>query len=98
MALRSLHALARAFGDIFPMPGIVIDGRGARATRAGAGGAIVLAGKRNPVALVRARLRGGGTGLGGGGGRAAASEQARVAAVMADLAFMGVILCRSNML
>src|SRR6202011_3963483 len=46
---------------------VIVDGRRAGATRAGAGGAIVLAGERNAVALVGARLGGSRAGFGGGG-------------------------------
>ena len=66
MALGGLDVLAGALGDIFPMGGIVIDGRCSGAGRAGAGGAVVLAGERDAVALVGARLHRGGTRLGGG--------------------------------
>ena len=53
---------------------IIVDGRSAGAARAGAGGAVVLAGERDAVALVGAGLRRGGTGL-GDGGEGGGSEQ-----------------------
>ena len=80
VALGGLHAFAGALGDIFPGMRVVVDGRGARAAGAGAGGAIVLAGQRDAVALVGAGLGRGGAGLGGGGerrGRRRASRRAR---------------------
>src|SRR5271156_152782 len=66
VAARGLHLFAAALGDIFPVMRIVVDGRGAGAGRAGAGGAIVLAGERDAEALVGARLRRSRTRLGGG--------------------------------
>ena len=50
--------------------GIVVGGLGAGAGRASAGGAIVLAGERDAVALVGAGLRRSRARLGGGGERA----------------------------
>src|ERR1700735_2670268 len=69
MAFRRRHAFASALGDIFPVAGIVIDGRRSGAARSGAGGAIVLAGHGDTVALVGSGLGRGGPRLGGGGER-----------------------------
>ena len=75
------------------MVGVIVDRRRACAARAGAGGAIVLAGERDAVALVGARLIGAGPALAAeASASATASEPASVAAVKAVLAFMGDVL------
>src|ERR1700722_17164721 len=72
MAFRRRHAFASALSDIFPVAGIVIDGRRSGAARAG--GAIVLAGQGDAVALVGSGLCRGGPRLGGGGERGGERE------------------------
>src|SRR5271157_5920731 len=67
MPVRGLHVLAGPLGDIFPVMRVVVGGLRAGAAGAGAGGAVVLAGERDAVALVGAGLCGRGAGLGGGG-------------------------------
>ena len=91
MALGRRHGFARAFGDVFPLVRIIVGGLRAGAGRAGAGGAVVLAGERYAVALVGAGLRRGGPAL-AAVARAPAREAASAAAVMAVLAFITKIL------
>src|SRR5271168_5135527 len=67
MALRRHHRFAGALRNVLPDMRIIVDRRGARAARARAGSAIVLAGHGDAVAFVGARLRRGGTSLGGAG-------------------------------
>src|SRR6516164_4612039 len=67
VALRRRGPFARALGDVLPLVRIVVDGLRSGAARAGAGGAVVLAGERNAIALVGAGLDRRGSRLGGGG-------------------------------
>jgi hypothetical protein len=62
-------ALACTLGDILLVMRIVVDGRCSGAGRAGAGRAVILAGKRDAVALIRVGLHWHGAGLGDAGER-----------------------------
>src|SRR5437764_14241688 len=69
VALGRLDGRAGAVGDIFERTAVIVLARGSGAGRAGARGAIVLAGERNAEALLLAGLRLDRAGAGRGGGQ-----------------------------